>query len=371
MPFIDVAQIAVSFLFLLLVASMGFAGNSKTRFLLVLLLTLSVVFSSDFVASSIALGLHYYRFHAYVFLLLVASLATLPVVLGDVKSQSLRKGTFVVFLVSYLTIAVGPLILPHYERGKIQKSYKNQGLSAENRVLGYLESSPRRGRIFIEYNTDSNRFPFLSVHYLASEASRRTGFESLNGLFIQSSLAYRMPVASANLLGAKTFHIPLLFTDNAQLDDETKLLQLLDFGVTHIIAGSTAFSQRVADASNVSPIKIGPYFVFDLSEFAKATVTKVAKPIIGYVDLSETLPFKFVEFYFYSQRDLYLNYQLVDMSNYHQSRPDLSLWLVNSPEDAEFGEFKKSHLDMAKAPVLRSFFKESSAASDISCLSKT
>lgn len=356
-PQLDIAQCLVTILFFVMLFSKALRQNTALQIFLVTLLIASTVLSSDYIASSVALGLHYYRFHAYVFLLLSALLAALPVVLESTKLGKSRAIILDLLACAYLLVFLGPVLKPHYERKQVRDGYLGQDLAAQQQVLDYFSKLSGNPRVFIEYNT-SERFAFLSAHYLASELGRRAEVETLNGLFIQSSLAYRMPVVSANLLGAKTFNIPLLFTDRAVLDNQTKLQQLLDFGTTHVIAGSQSFASQLSHLIEEDGISFGPYTIFDLQQQSKPHVAVVEKPIIGYIDVAKSLPFKFVEFYFYARQGLYQRYELIDLSGSKEIPNGISLLLVNCTSDSDFKALSAKLFDKSDVPVLRAAFRE-------------
>ncbi len=293
-------------------------GSSKVRkdsliFLLFLTTIIGVVvFNSGFVASSFALGLHYYRFNAYLFLLLSVILVPIPTLITK-RSRSSR-GIFIGLILPLSLIAT--IMLPHYEREMIRSNNSPSYLENEERVVQYFSALPTKGRIFNEYLTDYKKFAPLSAHILSQMLTKRSGFEVVTNSHVQESVAYRMLVVSANLLGAKTYNTPLLFTDRAKLDDATNIEHLKSFGVTHIIAGRDTFANSVKQFTIEPEVQIGKYKIFKIAE--PNQFSAVTKKVLGYVDLSSELPFKFMQYYFYSRKEL-AAYELLALT-----RSDLS-----------------------------------------------
>jgi hypothetical protein len=316
-------------------------------FLVVLLLGL-VVFSSGFIASSIPLGLHYYRFYAYLFLLLVLLLVVVPLPYFVEKKRP--TWTYIGIVGVVLLSLISNVNFPHYERDEIQKLRGDSQFANEIQLLAYLQREPSVGRVYFSYFADYDTYPFLSAHFLTSQLYKRNGQDTLNGLFIQSSLAYRMPVASAVLLGVPGYHIPLLFTDNAKISEEVALRQLLDVGITHIVLGAKNLKDSLKRVAAGRIHFVGPYAIVPIASQAAPLIRVVQKPLIGYYDFDKTVPFSMFEMYFYSRGGLYSAFELVELDPDSPVPPQTVGVVVNSMRsEAEL----RAHLGMGQQKLLR------------------
>lgn len=316
-----------------------------------------VVFSSGFVATSVPLGFHYYRFMAYLFLLQLTVLAPIPLA---VLSESRRwfKGiepSLAAAVLCGIAVAcfVNTALLPHYERSKIAANSGKKHLATEQQILDYFAHEPQKGRVFFEYFDNYDRFTFLSCHYIESRLFKETGFETLNGLFIQSSIAYRMPVVSVNLLGGRTYNTPLLFTDRAQLSDQIKVQQLRELGVTHIVGSTPKLLGRLQPFLVAPPIEIKPYFIAKIGEPVPMT-TSVSKVVLGYQDLKGNIPFKFVEYYFWAHDYFTKNFELLEIKPDMEIPAEVQGLLVNAKfEDFDPRRYRTSGEPAKNIPVER------------------
>ncbi len=300
------------------------------------------VFSSGFIASSIPLGIHYYRFNAYHFLLLMALLSW-PVVVC-ISSGTASRGYALVLLVFSVFCTWVNVSLPHYERAKIKDlAQSRQFLKDEQLVVNALTSTHGMsgGRVYTEYFDDYKRYSFLSAHYIHTQLSSTR--EVLNGLFVQSALAYRMPVVSANLLGAKTYHTPLLFTDRSELSDATKVQQLKDFGVSDIVIGNRRFLEKLRPFLAEPEKKVGRYWIAKISDSAFNPITPVRKKVVGYLDLKGNLPFKFIQYFLYARDSFYSELELVALDGLSNVPEGMKAVIINGQLT---GKFRSPRLEL-------------------------
>ena len=295
--------------------------------LAIFILLATLLLSSGFVASSLPFGFHYYRFLGYLFILsIVLVTAILSSLLVSVSSRPLRA----VALTGVVLIGGSIALIPHPERARLYAKVDANYLADEKAILKQLAELNSRGRVYVEHITDYQRFAPLSVHFIASRAYLDTGFESLANTFLQRSLAYRIFVESARLLSAKTYSVPLLFSRKASLDDETKLVQLRSFGVTHIVAGTERFKERLENAGVPRVNSIGRYSIFALQPAPYVAAERVTKIVVGYVNESGTLPFRFLEYYFQGKQELYTRYALIELRKNQPIPKDVAVVVVNS-----------------------------------------
>jgi hypothetical protein len=297
-------------------------------FLLFVIVTLGILLSSSgFVATSIPLGLHYYRFFAGHFLVLAVLFSALPLVLG---AGSTKRGLIegLLCLVAILSLA-SSIALPHAERDMIRAHVGTSYLDDEEQVLAHFRRLPMKGRVYVEYLKDYRRFPQLSAHYLSSRLPTETGFESVVSSHLQESLAYRMIAGTANLLKAQTYNVPLLFTERADLEGADLIAQLSEFGITHVVCGRKVFCSTLEGILGREGIRIGRYRIFELSSEPLRKVEAVSKQLIGYVDQRGTLPFHLLQYYFYARADLFQSVQLIELNSVQNPPPGVAALVVN------------------------------------------
>ncbi len=301
--------------------------------LLLVCLLGALFFSSGFVASSLPVGLHYYRFVAYQFIILVILAAAIPLVLlRQTERFSLREAFLCGLAVSMLCLN---LALPHKEREKIISHKGLNYLQDERDVIEYFQAKRNKGRVYIEYLSDYSKYSFLSVHYISSRLKIETGFEAVVNSHLQESMSYRMLVASAKLLGAKTYNPPLLFPDTAVLDDQTKLEQLQAFGVTHVICAERKFCNNLREVVKGPYIKIGRYKIFELLPEGFKKIEPASKILLGYIDDKGTLPFYFVEYFMYAYQPLFKKYHLIDLTKYGSIPEGIDQLLLNTSKSVD------------------------------------
>ncbi len=304
---------------------------SKTGLLWVLfiflLLTLTV-FSSGFIATSLPIGLHYYRFLGYCFILAVLIACVIP--LAYLRQEDYRT-TETILAIAIICFMV-TIALPHEKRELIQKHSSNAHLAVQNRVLDYFKALPEKGRVYVEFIKDQKKFTPLSKHYISSRLHEYSGFESIVSSHLQETITYRMIVGSVRMLGATTYNSALLFTKQAQLDDRANIELLKSFGITHLVAGREAFYRRIKHFAVTDPVTIGGYRIVQIQRLPSEKIAPVDKSVIGFLDLKGNLPFHLVEFYFYARKHLSGNFELVKIENKNTMPPGLSGLLVNHDE---------------------------------------
>lgn len=301
---------------------------------LVFILVLILFTSSGFVAQSIPLGLHYYRFIGYSFLLLaglIASASVVPAIVPPGTPAGRRK----VWLTAItFVIAAAQVLLPHNERSKIAAKSGSAPHVDEQRVLEYFRSRPEKGRVMFQYFNDYKKYPWLDAHYLPSHLAADSGFEPLNGLFIQSSLAYMFPAGSAGGLGLGTFSPTVIYLEHSTIGDQARIEQLRRLGVTDLVVGDDKVDRLRPHAAG--PVEAaGPYRIVPIAAAPRPLLEPVnadvaPRLLVGYRDLAGSLPFIYLEYYFYSRSDLYADYELVDLGASDALPAGLDALLINS-----------------------------------------
>ena len=316
------------------------------------LLLALLVFSSGFVATSLPFGFHYYRFYGHLFLLACLLLSVVPLAwIVEGRMLRVRKAILVLFS---LLIFFSTLSFPHYEREQIAQHRGDAHLSSERAVLQFLGQEPDVGRVMFAYFNDYQQYTFLSAHYMQSRLGKEFGLETLNGLFIQSSLAYRFPVATASLLGIPGYHIPLLFIDRAKLSDRYKLKQLQNFGVTHLVVGAQHLSSALQEAAIGVVSRFGPYAIVRIAEREQPRITTLEKRVIAYFDAEGNLPFRFLEFFFHAREQLDSRFELIEAREGKDLPLEIAAVLVNGQiDDDEIYRLFPSNVAAKHIPIVR------------------
>lgn len=315
-----------------------FVKSQAFSALLIFLLLSLLVFSSGFVATSLPLGLHYYRFLGLIFLLWTLLLAS--VFAGLWGTGDSHRWWNRILLVVPLICIVSVARFPHYERAKIQNHRTHAYLNDQEAVLQYFAGLPDKGRVYIEYLADYSIYPPLTAHYIASNLWRRTGFESGVSSHLQESLAYRTYVASAHLLGAKTYNVPLLFVEKATGDDAVHIEQLREFGFTHLVGAREEFVRRIVPFATSEPRRFGIYTVVPIAEPPLNLIAPVEKTPVGYYDSIGVLPFAHVQYYFHSRASLSKNFELIALEDLTSLPEGLALVIINQRDQATDRERK-------------------------------
>lgn len=297
--------------------------------LLVFLLLALLVFSSGFVATSLPIGLHYYRFLGYCFILATLIICVIPLVF---LRQEVNYATVIITLIAITCFAI-TIALPHEKRQLIQNHSSNTHLAVQNQVLDYFKALPEKGRVYVEFIKDGKKFTPLARHNISSRLYGYSGFESVVSSHLQETVTYRMIVGSVNMLGAKTYNSALLFKKHATLDDRANIELLKSFGITHLVAGREQFYRRIKRFAVNPPVKIGGYRIVQIQQLPSEKIAIVDKPVIGFLDLKGNLPFHLLEFYVYSRNQLSSHFELIRIQDKHAIPKGLSGLLVNHDED--------------------------------------
>ena len=312
-----------------------------------------VILTNGFIASSFPLGFHYYRFVAYMLLFIIIMLAPVPLaVLKTLKNIGVGKDGMRVatglMAAALLGCLVTTSLLPHNERERVAKTVDRAYLKNEFAVLEYFKNQPEKGRVLFEYFSNYDKFPFLSCHFMTTRLLKDTGFESINGLFVQSSLAYHFPMGAANQLKANSYNGPLLYPAVADVSDDTKIAQMLEFGVSHVVLYQDELLNRLKKVQIGETVVIGPYRIIQIQQ-PPAKVQTTTKHIAAYTDLRGTAPYKFMQLYFFAKEKLGRNYELVAIKPGQDLPPETELLVVNGRPGAAADAVEEMKQDLIKA----------------------
>ncbi|MEW5851002.1 MAG: hypothetical protein AB2A00_19605 [Myxococcota bacterium] len=330
-------EMLIIFLLVVMAGSRQMRRARTTLAFLVFTVVGLVILTSGFIASSVPMGFHYYRFIAYLFLFLTTLITVAPLLLvrtadevGDIIPwDRITAPLLGAALAGCFVVTAG---LPHYERDKTIKNSTWDHLKNERAVLEWFKAQPQKGRVWLEYFSNYDKYPWLSAHVISSRMLRETGFEPINGLFVQASLAYSFPTGAMQQLKANTYVGPLLYPAHADTTDDFKVQQLKEFGVTHVVLGGDEPVKKLQPHALGEPVVIGPYKILKLLPDPVPPVRPVQKNVAAYMDLRGTVPFKFMELFFFAKQQLWAGWELLDLPRGRQPPPQTQLIILNGDE---------------------------------------
>ncbi len=337
---VEVAPLLAAMIVFMSFASARFWRLERSTANLLIALLALIIFSSHYVADSLPLGLHYYRFNAFILFYLVVLISSNGVHLYHVaedlicrtRTSRIFRSTITLFCIVSLamTCAIGIL----RERA-VAKSAERSSFKSQHQVLAAIKAEPGASRVAFEYFRDRSIFSFISPHYLESELESTTGRETMQGLFIQSSLSTQFAAQSLKSLGFDAYRVPPLWGDEAILPKDLALEQLKDFSVGVVIATNQSAAQQLSEQPGTSLRQIAPYQMVALAKSSSPSIEPISKRIIAYRDRRANLPFKYLESVFYNSAELYRATHLIEMVSEEQPLPPGAIALVHGAKYSE------------------------------------
>ncbi len=330
---IDLATLLVG-AFMLVFCALATARRSNIAVAFYLsTLIIALIASSGFTAASVPFTVHLYRMLGYSILILAALLALVPLSIHQLVAEKAGRrlaaatASAIIIILSAGVYSAG--CFPDPARNMLPTLTGPKYVRHEAEVLDYFKRQPQKGRVLFESTKEYSKFPWLSQHYLESQLWDESGFDTVNGLFIQSSLAYFFPVGTAWLLGANTYTAPVPFTGTAQRDTAEEVRQLREEGISHVVcAAEGKLYHNLLPYLSGKIERFDPYAIMPIGTGSATMVSPVTKQIIGYIDQRHSLPFRFLEYYFYSHPRLARPYDLIDLTGSRKPLP-LSALIVN------------------------------------------
>jgi hypothetical protein len=307
---------------------------------LVSIIFIQMLSSSEFAIRSLPIEIHFYRLASYSLLALLSILAIIPFVF-NLFTKNRRQSAFITALV-FITMLCSVSIFPSQAyKDRISDLAKTDAYLSHNQVIDYFKAEKNVGRVLFENSQD--RITPGTTHFLPSVFSAKTNLETVNGLFIQSSLAFTIISTYAKLLELPIFSYPIQFPHDddpySELNYQTVIDGLKNFGVTHVVAMTENFKTELVknaslDLVNPKSVDFGAFSIFELKNEFKPVET-VNKRVVGFWDLKGNIPFKLIEFYFHANVILSSNFELlkIDDNNIHDLPAELDTIIVNTSDD--------------------------------------
>lgn len=294
--------------------------KEKTSFLLSLSLLFGMIFlQSDFLLEHLGGSFHSYR--------LSGPLALLGIVLATTASLSFLQAISSRVMFCCLL----PLALLLFSRFPESLAEKNLSLFREESALSENFSrllQRREGRTYFEYLglSEADRHP--SPHFLFSRSSRN--IETLNGLFLQSSLSHRFIDWTARNLGISTYGLPNIMGDAIGFSAEELLAGFAPFRLNTLVVGS---ERNILPLGNVQGMLRKNDGVYTLLKVPENLRTSTDRPLLAYWDKNKTLPFQFLEYFFFTDAQLSQRYDVVEIDGNSPLPRRVSGVLINSPKN--------------------------------------
>jgi len=322
-PVFSALELIIPLLMLLLFMSPRLGQWRITSNFSVFILIGLVLFSSPFLATALPLGIHYYRLDSYAILLLLPLLSAAPFVykLSPVVRSSILLGASLV--------ALSTILLPSRELGFVHATNKEKAFTDQQQVINYFKGKEGVGRVLFDHFIDYKIFSPLTPHYMSSNLFKESGIETINGVFIQSSVAYQFPIAMAIALGLEHYTAPLPFTNLAKINTADATGGLRRYGVTHIVSFNGPHLAALSPFLAGPTTQFGPYIILPLRATADSIVSAVKSPIVGYFDQSGSLPFRLIEYFFFEHANLRNNFEVIELSDSVVIPAGISVLLFN------------------------------------------
>jgi hypothetical protein len=338
LPMVSVIELMLPLLFLFFFASRKLGEYRLLSNFSVFILIGLVIFNAPFTAAALPLGIHYYRLDSYAVLMLIPVLSVIPFSLMPNRSAQPVQHRIVVssLVLGVLLVILSVALLPSAELGFVNAANRQKVFADQRDVLNYFKERKGVGRVLFDYFIDSKKFSPGTPHYISANLFKESGVETINGLFIQSSVAYQFPIAMAVALGLTHFTAPLPFADLDTVGVADAIQRLLTFGVTHIVTTDGPHIQALLPFVKGELIPFGPYVILLLKNSKASSVTTVQVPVVGYIDKSGSLPFRLIEYFFFEQAELWSQFDVIELPNEGDIPTQVSLLIFNGPvDDAE------------------------------------
>ena len=191
----------------------------------------------------------------------------------------------------------------------------------------------RGARTYFEYLGLSEKDRHPSPHFLFSEESRLQ--DTLNGLFLQSSLAHRFIDWSVKGLGIRTYGLPEIMPRPEHFSADELLEQVRQF---HLAAFVVESEREILPLGKVEGLLSRPSGAYTLFKIPTAQSSNSRKLLRAYRDDTGGLPFQYLEYLFYSSHELSTRYDLVELPNATAAPKGLAALLINGARENTAGQ---------------------------------
>ena len=311
----------------------------KTKFLSIFflfLLILFTLFSSEYFLYNIPVPLHFYRFHGLMFLLLAVLFSVVSLFWLKLKFKSnlvQRINSLLFFLIGIICILF-TMFLPYQPLDTIKRGYQTIQAQYDKKeeILDAFLGSNYGSRVYFEYVKVVKTFPRL---YFSSILNSKTGNESIVGVQMLQSSSYQYIFESLWRLNSKVYSPGSILRGEIveSINYESLINQLKFFGISHIVALSEEFKKSIEGFAINSPVNIEEFTIYQIQKVPFNNINKIEKNLVGYIDLNNNMPFKIVSMYFYSNDNLFNNFELIKLKDLNKINENIKILIINTSDN--------------------------------------
>lgn len=206
------------------------------------------------------------------------------------------------------------------------------GLIEERLLLRELKSLPDRSRIFFELPKRTSKSEYSPGKFVESRLWFSTRYEAINGVLIQSSRPYHLYAIAAKKMGALTFSSRSIGWEKFNLNEKGMVDFLRRNAITHFVSSNETFRKNLVRLEGIHPVvSVGRYNVYSIPR-SGLRLRALTNPVIGYVDLTGSLPFRFVDTFFETRGALSGRVRLVSLDAEDVGHVPVDALIVNMDE---------------------------------------
>ena len=329
-------------------------GRLYTRFFCTLLFA-AMLFTSSWTLLSVGIGLHSLRFLGILLLFALPLLIATPLVFLRHKMNA--QGLSILLLIPFAICAAVGLTVSNPSIATIKAAAQSNRFYRDAlRVQRILAQTEPKGRVFVEFHNSPRNYPVFAQRFIEARLYERSGFETLNGMTVQSAPSYHYAVLAASGLKAYTtagnvdrsgrlrryVHVdfPMIVKTPLALSERENIEQLRSLGASHVVGHSKQFLESMSPFGISEPIHVGPFFILQIDTPQNNQASAVEETIIGYYDEAGGLPFHLLSLYFFTQPDLALSFSLVELDSIDRIPAGVSAVLIHtrSAQNATFSQ---------------------------------
>lgn len=324
-----------------------FRGRPAARAALLLLLA-GLLLAGTAPAQALPIELHYHRL--IVTISVVLSLMAVSASVEEIPRMPERVHLLLGGMALFLAAQVALVSLHIHPRASTDSL---AGLVEEQALLDRLDALPKDSRILFEYPRLLSERDTGPGKFVESRLWSRTGIETVNGLLIQSSRAYRFHSTILAGMNAGVFGFPPFGSDFFTLGDAGVADFLRRNSISHVVAARAQFADRLSRMPALERLgAVGRYTVFAVDK-PHPKLREVSVPVIGYADLHGTLPFRFLDTYVELHRPVSGRVRIIALDDDEIGTVPVDGLVINMDREVESSEWRELTLeDGRKVPAL-------------------
>lgn len=329
--------------------------SSATSRATLLLLLVGLLLAGTELPEAYSLGLHYDRL-----VVLLTVVTALMAVLSITEAvPELPKYSNVAIAGALLCLGA-QVTLVSLDSHPWLSSNTLDGYYEERRLLRHLGGLPEGSRVFLEYakqRSDSDVEPGKLVE---SRLWSRTGQETVNGVLIQSSRPFQFYATVTSALGGHVFGVTPVGGAFFTLDDEGITDVFRRNSITHVVSANEKFTRRLVDIDGIRRLAVtGRYHIYAI-ENPRDRLVPIKEPVIGYVDLQDNLPFRYMDMFVEFRESLSGRLRLISLAPKEIKTAPVDGLIINMDRETGLMEWRwMDRADGTQVPVLGIQFEPS------------